>query len=663
MALSIPVPGDLKDIHRQMKDAGMQLFIVGGAVRDTLMDKVPKDYDLATDAQPEAVIDLLRQDPDLRIDLTGRAFGVVRVKTPAGEEYEIATFRRDLSGGRRPDAVEFTTIENDVKRRDLTINALFYDMDTGEVVDYVGGIDDIKDGVIRAVGNPAERFDEDKLRILRAVRFAGRTGSDLDPETRDAILADNDLEEVSAERTTEEFVKGIQSAQDVTHFLGMMEDLGLFSQIFPGLQVKLSGGKTKDHVVQIAAMLSGNDPNEVKVQLQKMKYSKADAETIKLLIDLQALDRGSASTLKKEFKRLRANPERVVEFAKLVDGFSPKKAKGFIKFAQSPPAVNPRDLMAKGLRGPDIGKAVKDAEEDAYEKLVSEIRRQVRALLKEVAIGQCYPHAVNMAKQASDAEWDDLGRFKVVHGKVTDKWSGESYEHSWVEKGNMVFDWQTQQTKPAGVPKDLYYDMFQPEAYEEYTAKEAVINCVKSGQAGPWRREYARENLSEQVRHQFKGDSNFFRVSLPGIGYIEMAQKLGLKECQSDVDKIMKSSEYLAATKKYEEVNPPRTDIIRNEETGKYEAVEIGPAVMRPSFYVVYKAFIDNPAHKGKGYGKELYREAIRRAAEYAHDSCVFVAPLNCTLGSGTSLDAMRVWKSLSREYTSSGNVIFVRTN
>ena len=271
--------------------------------------------------------------------------------------------------------------------RDLTINALFYDMDTGEVVDYVGGIDDIKDGVIRAVGNPAERFDEDKLRILRAVRFAGRTGSELDPETRDAILADNDLEEVSAERTTKEFVKGIQSAQDVTHFLGMMEDLGLFSQVFPGLQVGLSGGKTKDHVVQIAAMLSGNDPNKVKEQLQKMKYSRADAETIKHLIELQALERGSASSLKKEFKRLRVNPERVIEFAKLVDGFPPKRAKGFIKFAQSPPAVNPRDLMAKGLRGPDIGKAVKGAEEDAYEKLVSEIRRQVRALLKEDATG------------------------------------------------------------------------------------------------------------------------------------------------------------------------------------------------------------------------------------------------------------------------------------
>ena len=176
-------------------------------------------------------------------------------------------------------------------------------------------------------------------------------------------------------------------------------------------------------------------------------------------------------------------------------------------------------------------------------------------------------------------------------------------------------------------------------------------------------REYVREVLSEQTGYQFKGDSDFFRVVLPGIGYIELAQKLRLKECQSDVDRIMKSPEYLAAAKKYEETNPPETTLVRNEETGKYEIVETGPAVMRPNFYVVDKAFIDNPAHRGKGHGKELYREAIRRAAEYADDECVFVAPLVCSLGSGTSPDAMRVWKSLSKEYTSSGNVVFVRTN
>ena len=387
MPLDIPIPEDLKAIHRQMKSAGMQLFLVGGAVRDALMNKVPKDYDVATDATPEAVIELLQQDPELKIDLTGKAFGVVRVKTPAGEEYEIATFRKDIGKGRRPDAVEFTTIEDDVKRRDLTINALFYDMDTGEVVDYVGGIDDIKDKVIRAVGDPATRFDEDKLRILRTVRFAGRTGSDLDPATRDAILSDNDLSEVSVERITDEFVKGIRSSQDPSYFLSMMEDLGLFNQVLPGLRVQTKGSGSKDPVVQIAALVADNPSDLVEKQLKKMKHTTADAGTIKILIDLLSLDKVSAVKLKKEFNRLRVDPSRVLEFANLADGISAKKAQAFVDFAQSPPAANPRDLMAKGLKGPDIGKAMASAESDAYAQLVGEVRRYVRELLKELNLG------------------------------------------------------------------------------------------------------------------------------------------------------------------------------------------------------------------------------------------------------------------------------------
>ena len=117
------------------------------------------------------------------------------------------------------------------------------------------------------------------------------------------------------------------------------------------------------------------------------------------------------------------------------------------------------------------------------------LREYIRGMLTEktIAIGQCYPHAIKMAQQVPDEEWDDLDKFKVVHGRVTDVWSGESYEHAWVEKGDMIFDWQTHQTKPEGIPRDVYYETFQPEPYEEYTAEEATTNCYKSGQAGPWR--------------------------------------------------------------------------------------------------------------------------------------------------------------------------------
>ena len=119
-------------------------------------------------------------------------------------------------------------------------------------------------------------------------------------------------------------------------------------------------------------------------------------------------------------------------------------------------------------------------------------RRQLRQIIKEVAddasiaIGQCYPFAVNMAKKSQVSDRNDLNKFKVVHGRVTDKFSGDSYDHSWVEKGNVVFDDQTKFTKPGGIPKEAYYDLYQPEISEEYTAAQAIVNCVNTGHAGPW---------------------------------------------------------------------------------------------------------------------------------------------------------------------------------
>ena len=110
-----------------------------------------------------------------------------------------------------------------------------------------------------------------------------------------------------------------------------------------------------------------------------------------------------------------------------------------------------------------------------------------REYMKEaLAIGQCYPYAVEMAQAASKEEYNDLAKFKIVHGRITDKWNGESFLHAWLEKGDMIFDWQTRSTKPEGVPRDVYYDFYQPEPHETYTAEEVLVNCVKAGQAGPW---------------------------------------------------------------------------------------------------------------------------------------------------------------------------------
>jgi len=381
-SMDLPIPDDLQDIHKRMKSAGKQLYVVGGAVRDVLLGKVPKDYDLATDAPPDKVIKILQSHGRLRLDLTGESFGVVRVKTPEDGEYEIATFREDIGKGRRPDSVKFTTIEDDVNRRDLTINALFYDMDTREVVDYVGGISDIENGVIKAVGDPAERFDEDPLRILRAVRFAGRMGSDLDPATKQAILDDNTLSEVSPERIRDEFIKGISSAKDVNHFLQLIKDLGLFRQIFPGLDVKLFSASTSDPIAQIAIILSYNSKDVVRGVLKNMKYSNDEQKVIHFLLGFGTITKETAPTLKKDYNRFNIPVDTIKEYSRVMGTPTESAIQAFLKFASAPPAANPKDLMAQGIKGPAIGKAMNDAEVEAYGNLVGEVRMLVRGILE-----------------------------------------------------------------------------------------------------------------------------------------------------------------------------------------------------------------------------------------------------------------------------------------
>ena len=383
--MQLQVPSDIEAIHRRMKSGGAQLFIVGGAVRDRLLNKVPKDYDLATDAPPEKVIKILSRDPSLKIKPVGEAFGVVLVKTPEGNEYEIATFRRDVGKGRRPDGVEFTDIASDVQRRDLTINALFYDMDTGEVVDYVGGIKDLEKGVIKAVGDPAERFDEDKLRVLRAVRFAGRMGSDLDPDTKQAILDDPYLEQVSQERIRDEFIKGIESAMQVPHFLGIVDDVNLFEEVFPGLNINKDFAPSKDVPVQVALLLRDNDVDGVIRTLREMRYTNDEQKQISFLIALKDLNEDSAPDMKKKFPASKLSPEQVNEFAEESGVVDPATVDAFLRFAEMPPAGNPREFMDQGLRGPDIGRAMADAERQAFVSLLGEsmLRDYVSDLLVE----------------------------------------------------------------------------------------------------------------------------------------------------------------------------------------------------------------------------------------------------------------------------------------
>ena len=164
-----PLWPEVCHVLNQLKNQKFDALIVGGAVRDAWMKKIPKDFDVATNAHPDQVKKIFKHS-----QFVGKSFGVIHLPFKNGQHIEIATFRKDGTyiDGRRPESVEFTSIEEDAKRRDFTINALYYDFHKKKVIDFFEGIKDIEEKKIRTVGNPEVRFQEDYLRIIRALRFS-----------------------------------------------------------------------------------------------------------------------------------------------------------------------------------------------------------------------------------------------------------------------------------------------------------------------------------------------------------------------------------------------------------------------------------------------------------------------------------------------------------
>lgn len=220
-----------------LQGAGYQAFLVGGCVRDLLLNREPADYDVATSAAPDQVLKLF---PDAVP--VGAQFGVILVPHD-GIKVEVATFRSDLgySDGRRPDRVEFSkSPEEDVKRRDFTINGMLMRHDGGEVLDFVNGQVDLRNGTIRAIGEPERRFAEDKLRMLRAVRFAARFGYEIEPKTFVAVRKQaREVGIVSAERIRDELTKLLTEGAARTGF-ELLDQCWLLPVVLPEM-VKMKG--------------------------------------------------------------------------------------------------------------------------------------------------------------------------------------------------------------------------------------------------------------------------------------------------------------------------------------------------------------------------------------------------------------------------------------
>ena len=376
----IKLPQDVIDISDAYIKAGKDIFLVGGVIRDFLKQTKAKDYDLVTNALPEESKRILK---DFNVsDEQGKNFGVLRVFTkdePLG--YEIASYRKDISLGRdtkgddaKVEMGSHITIEDDCMRRDLTVNALFYDIKTKEIVDIVGGIEDIKNGVVRAVGDASERFKEDRLRILRVFRFSSRIGVVIDFETFNAIKSDNRLkgisekDDVSQERIWDEFNKAFSQSKDFNVFLKLLTDFDMWEQIFPGVNINTELINSKDFLIVITNLFK-NEVSSRELETKLIQEFKIEADTAKkviFLLSMLSMKVEDVFTFYKKKLQCSISNEEILEWLKVskINDFRNK----FVNFYT--PSISSKELMDQGITGRDLGIKLNELEIENFKRML-----------------------------------------------------------------------------------------------------------------------------------------------------------------------------------------------------------------------------------------------------------------------------------------------------
>ena len=280
-----------EQVVRQLTDAGFTALWAGGCVRDLLLGREPKDYDVATSARPEQVREVFGRRRTLSV---GESFGVIVVLGPkSAGQVEVATFRTDgcYVDGRRPETVVFSSPEEDAQRRDFTINGMFYDPLKKQVLDYVGGEKDLAAGVLRAIGDPHARMEEDKLRMLRAVRFAATFDFALDEATADAVRSmAEQISVVSAERIAQELRRMLVDRHR-HRALQLSLDVNLLLQILPELQSVVTDTESWQRLLR-----------EIRL-LQEPDFALAFAVLLKSVVEFDAAEVESGVRLVSEIGR------------------------------------------------------------------------------------------------------------------------------------------------------------------------------------------------------------------------------------------------------------------------------------------------------------------------------------------------------------------------
>ena len=359
--MRIEMPEDVREIIRKLKNSGYEAFAVGGCVRDALLNRTPMDWDITTNALPREVKKLFRRTVD-----TGIKHGTVTIMMGASG-YEVTTYRidGDYKDGRHPEAVTFTrSLEEDLKRRDFTINAMAYNEDEG-LIDLFSGQEDLKMHIIRAVGDPCARFSEDALRILRCIRFCAQL--DFCPEENTLKAAEalsSRLQYISEERIREELLKTLMS--DHPEKVQAYEKIGAMRFIFPGfsegadLRLQKLSSIRKDLILRLSAFLYGLDKEEVEKVLKNLKF---DNDTLKRTCRLLEFDKKEMPEDDRGLRHLMAaygteDIFRLLEFKERPDLM--EKTDNILKRGECVSLkmldITGKDLIEKGMKpGKDLG--------------------------------------------------------------------------------------------------------------------------------------------------------------------------------------------------------------------------------------------------------------------------------------------------------------------
>ena len=417
-------PEAVRWIARTLEDAGFETWAVGGAVRDVLLGVESVDWDLATRARPEQVRRLFRRTVPVGIE-----HGTIGVLARDGTMYDVTTFRRDLETHGRHATVEFADrLDDDLSRRDFTINSVAWHPLRDELYDPFGGVEDLERGILRTVGPPADRLAEDYLRVLRALRFAGRFDLTVDQATWDALCAaTGQLGILSPERVREELLKVLTGDSQPSRALSLYAAAGVLDPLMPEL-AELVGAKRGEGLVdawsyallvvdallrqrpvlRLAALLQGTSPRAAAQLLIRLRFSNAHADTVVALVRAGSSPPPATATPADKRRWLsRVGADRLPELARIWCGQQrveqalgvarPTDAAGTWRsfrreLRQAPPlavsdlTVDGNDLIRAGLRpGPSFGKILDELLERVLEDPSLNRRDGLLAMATELA--------------------------------------------------------------------------------------------------------------------------------------------------------------------------------------------------------------------------------------------------------------------------------------